>query len=192
MKQIKIVTAVFPFQRLMNYAILILLVTSQSSCFKKYYQTNTTHKVDSAALGQLQLEQKNFVIQTPDTSFALNNVRVSGDSLTGEMALLNPKNHRLLNPQQETQNEMSRADKVLCVSEVHLYTDSSFIRSGQAAIAINRITRMDVYSLDKKAIRASRVTGVVVITASVALGVVVIAAMASSMSDMSFHMTFPN
>jgi hypothetical protein len=192
MNQIKIKTVLFPFQRFMNYSILILLVISQSSCFKKYYQTNTTHKVDSAILGQLQVEQKNFIIQTPDTSFALKNVRVSGDNLSGEMALLNPKNYRLLNPQRETKNEMSRADKVLCVSEVHLYADSSFIRSGQAAIAINRITRMDVYSLDKKAILASRITGIVVITASVALGVVVIAAMASSMSNMSFHMTIPN
>jgi hypothetical protein len=51
---------------------------------------------------------------------------------------------------------------------------------------------MDVYGLDKKAIRGSRITGIVVITASVALGVVIIAAMANSMSHMSFNLTIPN
>jgi hypothetical protein len=192
MKPTKILTAVFSKQRLVNYSILIFLLISQSSCFKQYYQTNTSHKVDSARLEQLQVAKKNFIIQTPDTSFALHNVKVAGDSLSGEITALNPKHFRLLNPQQENKNEMSRADKILCVSEVHLYTDSSFMKNGQATIAINRISRMDVYGLDKKAIRGSRITGIVVITASVALGVVIIAAMANSMSNLNLNFTIPN
>ena len=192
MKPTKTLPAGSSLQYLVNYSILIILLISQSSCFKQYYQTNTSHKVDSARLGQLQDEKKNFIIQTPDTSFALQNVKLAGDSLSGEIAKLNPKHFRLLNPQQENRNEMSRADKILCVSEVHIYTDSSFFKNGQATVAINRITRMDVYGLDKKAIRGSRITGIVVITASVALGVVIIAAMANSMSHMSFNLTIPN
>ena len=192
MKPTKILTAAFSIQRLVNYGILIFLLISQSSCFKQYFQTNTSHKVDSSTLGKLQDEKKKFIIQTPDTSFALHNVKLSGDSLSGEITELDPKHFRLLNPQQERKNEMSRADKILCVSEVHVYTDSSFMKNGQATVAINRISRMDVYGLDKKAIRGSRITGIVVITASVALGVVIIAAMANSMSHMSFNLTIPN
>jgi hypothetical protein len=192
MKPTKKLTAVFSSRRLVTQSILFLLLVSQSSCFKQYYQTNTTHKADSAALGQLQVEKKNFIVQTPDTSFALNNVQVSGDSLSGDIGKLNPKNYRLLNPQSATKNEMSRADKILCVSEVHIYTDGALIKNGQAAVAINRISRMDVYGLDKKAIRGSRITGIIVITASVAVGVLIIAAVANSMSHMSFTFTIPN
>ena len=76
---------------------------------------------------------------------------------------------------------MSKAEKKACVTEVHLYTDSSFEESN-VRLNYSQINRMDVYGLDKKAIRGSRITGIVVITLGTAAIIGILAAAANSMT----------
>ena len=87
----------------------------------------------------------------------------------------------MLNPQGERKNPMSRAEKKVCTTEVHLYTDSSF-DNNNVRLTYNQINRMDVYGLDKKAIRGSRITGIIVITLGVAAIIGISAAALNSMT----------
>jgi hypothetical protein len=189
MKQIKFLAPCFPARLVMNYAILIIVVISQSSCFRQYYQTNTTHQVYADTLRQLQAENKHFIVHTPAGPFALKGIILSSENLSAEKDFLNAKNDRLLNPPGETKNPMSRAEKIVCTTEVHLYTERNFEGTDHVNLSYNQINRMDVYGLDKKAIRGSRITGIVVITLGVAalVGLVAIAANSSSGMEMTFN-----
>jgi len=190
MKQIKSLNPVLPARHLLKYGVLILLVISQSSCFKQYYQTNTTYRVGADTLQQLQSENKHFIVHTPVGPFALKGITLSSENLSGEKDFLNAKNDRLLNPQGETKNPMSRAEKKVCTTEVHLYTERTFDGTDLINLSYNQINRMDVYGLDKKAIRGSRITGIVVITLGVAALIGLGAAAANSSSTMGFAMNF--
>ena len=76
---------------------------------------------------------------------------------------------------------MSKAEKKACITEVHLYTDSS-IEESNVRLNYSQINRMDVYGLDKKAIRTSRILGIVIITLSVAAAIGISAAAVNSMT----------
>jgi len=164
-----------------SFFLLAFLVLSLSSCFRQYYQTNTVHATDSAALSNLQKESKHFIVHTPSGPFGLKDVKLSSENFSGEKDFLNPNNDRLLNPQGERKNPMSRAEKKVCTTEVHLYTDSSF-DNNNVRLTYNQINRMDVYGLDKKAIRGSRITGIIVITLGVAAIIGISAAALNSMT----------
>ncbi len=73
----------FLLQRFQIYALMFLLVFSLSSCFQKFYNTNTVSKTDPATLEKLQAENKLFIVHTPDGPFALKNVKVSSEIING-------------------------------------------------------------------------------------------------------------
>lgn len=166
MKSIKFLKRDF-LSCLLNFATIALLMISQTSCFKQYYQTNTTKAANSDFLKSLQTENKYFIIQTPVNAFALVNVKVSGDSISGEQGFLDLKNGKYLNPKGEYKNSVSRAGKEYCIKQVHIYTDNTFSKNAQVHLAINQISHMDVYGLDKNAISESRVTSIVGIAVGV-------------------------
>jgi hypothetical protein len=82
------------------------------------------------------------------------------------------------------------AEKKVCTTEVHLYTERTFDGTDYVNLSYNQINRMDVYGLDKKTIRGSRITGIVVITLGVAALIGLGAAAANSPSTMGFAMNF--
>lgn len=173
----------FCTQSLLNYFILLLLMISQSSCFKQFYQTNTAQKTDAPVLDRLQSEHKIFIVHTPAGVFGLRDVKVSNEALEGNKFFMDPKYDRYLNPLGETANPMARRDKGMALNEVHLYTDSTFGGSDQVVLAISQIKRIDVYGMDKKATSGSTVISIVGITVGVAAIIGAGAAAANSMSS---------
>jgi hypothetical protein len=170
-------------RRLLSSLILVLLMISQSSCFKQFYQVNSTHKTDAITLNQLQARQKLFIIHTPGNAFALRDVKVEGETLQGYKFAMDTKYDRYLNPGAEKANPMARKDKKVTLNEVHLYTDSSFDHNDQVVLAISQIKRVDIYGKDKKANTESTVISAVGITVGVAAIIGLGAAAANSMSS---------
>jgi hypothetical protein len=116
---------------------------------------------------------------------------VDKKDISGEKDFVRPVSDRLLNPQGETKNRMSSAEKKICVTEVHLYTDSSFEGASHVNIAYNKVRRMDVYGLDKKSTSESMIGGGVLITVATAavigMGAVIINALNDTMTAMTFN-----
>jgi len=177
-----------PSKRLLNYSMVAILLISQSSCFKKYYQTNTTYKVEAAALEQLDSSKKLFILHTPDGTFSLKNVKVSGDTLSGYKGLLDPKNNIFLNPAKDTGNRISNKYLKACISEVHLYTDSSFNGMDHVMLAIRQIHRMDVYGKDMQAINNSKIGSFF----AIGIGVAVIIGIVADFANFHYTYTFPH
>lgn len=55
-------TAFFP-KRLLIYPVIVMIGISQSSCFRHFYQSNTTHVVNADTLERLQAG-KNILLST--------------------------------------------------------------------------------------------------------------------------------
>jgi hypothetical protein len=192
MKQIvNALASLFPFFRHGSFFLLVFLALSLSSCFRHYYQTNTTLHVDADSLKVLQAENKTFVVHTPAGPFALKDVKVDRLDISGEKDFLRPASDHLLNPRGETKNPVSRTEKKTCFSEVHLYTDSTFEGTSHVSLTYNQIRRMDIYGPDKKATSESTIGGVVLITVSTAavigIGAVIVNSMNDAMSSMTFN-----
>jgi len=178
-------------QRFQIYVLMFMLVFSLSSCFQKYYNTNTAAKTDPATLEKFRSENKLFIVHTPDGAFALKNITVNAEMISGDKAPLNSSYDKYLNPESEGANhlQMSKSDVVL--NQVHLYTNSEFSGSGKVDLKITDIFRTDAYGFDKVATKKSSVGSVVgiVVTTGAVIGVAALAA--NSMSHMFDGVTIP-
>ena len=185
-KIIDALAALFPFFRHGSFLVLAFLMFSLSSCFKQYYQTNTTHMVDSASLAALQAGNKHFIVHTPDGPFRLQEESFDNTTMYGKKSEVIPDNKQLLKPKGATKNPVSREDTSICLREVHLYTSQN-LGGSEIRLTYSQISRMDVYSLDRKAIRASKARGIFIVSAStvVVLGALLGAIVAAGMHSWS-------
>ncbi len=174
----------FLLQRFQVQALLFLLMFSLTSCFQKFYKTNTVTTTDSATLHKLVDENKSFIVHTPEGPFAVKNAIVSTDVFSGDKEALNPAYDKYLNPLPNDPNHLSMKKSGVVLNEVHLYTRSSFPANGKVNLDINQIYRIDVYGFDKKATRESRTVSIVGITVGVGAVVGMVAIVASSMDHM--------
>ena len=174
----------FMAQRFQIHAIMILMMFSLSSCFQKFYKTNTVATTDSATLHTLIAENKTFILHTPDGPFAVQNASVSTDMFSGDKGVLNPGYDKYLNPNPNDPNRLNMKKSGVVLNEVHLYTKNSFPGNGKVNLDINQIFRVDVYGFDKKATRDSRTLGYVGIAVGVGAVVGVVAIAANSMDHM--------
>ena len=160
--------------------VLLMFLTCCLGCyFQQFYKTNTTHKVAGRALEQLRAANKYFIVHTPDKSFSLRNVNVSGEILSGDMDSLNPKYVKYLNPEVDKGNRFPGREEEMALAEVHLYTNSSFDGNGPVSLPVNQISRMDVYDLDSASSRGFRILSTVGFT----LGMVVIIGVSFKIKD---------
>jgi len=179
MKKIIRFLADFISFRLMKYFFtLFVFITTLSSCFQKFYDTNTVGKTDSETLKALQAEDKMFIIHTPDDAFVLKNIAVNDDVLSGNRDSPTTKYSKYLNPPSDTANNIRPLLKEMVLNEVHLYTKAVFRRNKKVNIEIGQIYRMDVYGLDEKATKESTRGGKLGITGGVGLiiGIIAVAA----------------
>ena len=179
----------FLLQRFQIHAIMILLMFSLSSCFQKFYSTNTATTTDSASLHKLVAENKIFILHTPEGPFAMKNVVVTNEEFTGDKGGLDPAYDKYLNPSPDNPNRLNMKKSEVVLNEVHLYTKNSFAGNEKVNLDIHQIYRIDVYGFDKKATRDSRTLGIVGVTVGVGLTVGAIAIVANSMSHMFDGMT---
>jgi hypothetical protein len=158
----------FLLQRFQIHAIMLLLMFSLTSCFQKFYKTNTVAKTDSQTLQKLVAEKKSFIVHNPDGAFAVKNITVDGDAFRGEKAALNPATEKYMNPSPTERNHLNMKQSKMVFNEVHLYTTNVFPAGGNVNVDINQIYRIDVYDFDKKATRESRALSIVGISLSAA------------------------
>src|SRR5450432_3622770 len=164
---LNILTSDFLPQRSVNYPILALLLLTQSSSFKQYFQIKSLHNADSKDLKVLQSEKKYFIVRTPTKAFALANVQVNNEILSGVQAILNPNHEKFLNPIAKVGNLISREDKNDCMEEVHVFTDHSFREYEPVQLEMSQISRLDIYEPDQKAIKQSKFIGFVGLTVAI-------------------------
>jgi hypothetical protein len=179
----------FLLQRFQVHAVMLLLMFSLTSCFQKFYKTNTVATTDSATLHKLVDENKTFIVHTLEGPFAIRNATVSVDVFSGEKEALNPEYDKYLNPVANNPNRLNMRKSEAVLNEVHLYTKSSFPANGKVNLDINQIYRIDVYGFDKKATRDSRTVGIIGVTVGVGAIVGVVAIAANSMDHMFEGMT---
>jgi hypothetical protein len=164
--------------RLPHLAFLCILLVSQSSCFKMYYQTNTKQKTNASTLVQLDSARKMFIVHTPAAPFSLKNVSVNSESISGDKSMLTPGYDLYLNPGEETKNSFARKDREMVLNQVHLYVDSSFADNNHIVLPIPQIRRMDVYGLDKAAIKKDRTLSIIGISVGGVALVILVASLA--------------
>jgi hypothetical protein len=159
------------FRLIKYYFCFFLLIGSLSSCFQKFYTTNTKDTTNSATLKSLQSEGKIFIVHSTDADFVLNNPTVVGESFAGYADSLTPKLKNYLNPEADSANWIYRGQRDLVLNQVHLYANGIFIDHGKVNLDIGKIYRMDVYSPDALATKRSRTASIVGI--SIVVGVIV-------------------
>ncbi len=142
----------------------LLIAMGLVGCFRLYYQTNSLGKTDAVQLEQLLKQDKIFIVHSPADVFEMEFVKIDGDHLTGNRVALDPKYDKLLNPGRQNNNSVNRRIKKVCFEQVHLYTSSIIHNRDSVSLPIQDISRMDVYSPDKAAIRESRTASIIGIT----------------------------
>ncbi len=163
--------------------ILTLIATSLSSCFQQYYKTNTTAKIFVSNFDQQHIQNKVVIVHTPADAFMLKNAKLDNENLTGDKEPVNPKYDKYMNPNANAANRYPKKEKDIALSEVHVYTNSSFEGSQPVNLSMNQIYRMDVYDKDVAATRGARALSIVGIAAPVVAGVVLVGIAASEAAD---------
>ena len=146
---------------ILNYVVLVLLILSQSSCFQHFYQTNSIEKVDTAALKKLDTGNKYFIVHTPTEVFALRNLKVDSEIISGDRDSLSKTHARYLNPASRTANRFPKKYAEIIFSEVHLYTWDSVEEKGHINLAMHQIYQVDAYGPDKKADKNSKTLSII-------------------------------
>jgi hypothetical protein len=139
------------------FVLLMLLACCLGCYFQQFYKTNTTYKVGGPALKQLRAANKYFIVHTPDKVFSLKNVNVTSDILLGEIESLDPTYMKYLNPMVDNGNRFTGREEGMVLSQVHLYTNNSFDGDRPLILSADKISRMDVYCLDKTASGSIRI-----------------------------------
>ena len=129
---------------------LIFLLISQSGCNRKYYQTNTSYKIDADTIEKLIVEKKNFIIHTPTHVFILKSIVIANQTISGEKFTLESQYYKYIHPKVDNVNAAPKAKDAIKIinSQVHLYTNCSFNEIDNVNLPANQITRMDIYGLD--------------------------------------------
>ena len=178
----------FLLQRFQIYVLMLLMVFSLSSCFQKYYNTNTASKADPVTLEKLQVEKKLFILHTPGGAFPLKDISVDRDMISGVKASPDSRMEKCLVSKTVGTHRFRMKEKDMVLNEVHLYTNMEFSEVEKVNLGINQIFRMDVYGFDKKATNESKVISIVGITVAVGAVVGAAAILNNEMSHMFDNM----
>jgi hypothetical protein len=153
------------FRDLMGLSFVIISLLC-SGCFRHFYSTNTANQIDSASLVKLIDAQKYFILHdlTHNRQYALNNIKLSNESLVAEKASL-PSEHELYeHPAKPDRNAFPAKNQDLVLYEVHLYTQNTGTDSLHVNIPLKDFSRVDVYELDKKSTNKSKVGSIIGVT----------------------------
>jgi hypothetical protein len=143
------------------YLVLILLTGSLSSCFRKYYSTNTVTETKTDSLKKLNDEKKVFIVHAPDAVFEMKHITVTNETVSGDSVTLNPLYEHYLNPRVDSSNRIVTHKKDLVLNQVHIYTHGLTRENGKMSMGIEQIYRLDVYKFDKEASQQSTTISIV-------------------------------
>lgn len=150
------------FRNLMGLSFFIISIIC-SGCFRHFYSTNTVNQIDSASLVKLIDAQKYFILHdlSHNRLYALNNVKLSNESLVAEKAFLAPEHELYEHPAKSDRNAFPAKNQDIVLYEVHLYSQNAGNDSLHVNIPLRDFGRIDVYELDKKSTNKSKVGSIV-------------------------------
>jgi hypothetical protein len=157
---------------------------SLSSCFQKFYKTNTVYKTDSTTLQKLVDEKKSFIVHSPQGIFVIKNPSVGVGIFVGEKAAVTSDNKKFLHPSPDKGNRFPKNQSDEVLNEVHLYTSVEMPPGKKLGLNLNYIYRVDVYGFDKEATKDSGTSSIVGIT----LGVAFVVAVAIAAATFTVHL----
>jgi hypothetical protein len=169
---------IFVLREFKFYLILIVLTGSLSSCFQKYYSTNSVTETKADTLKKLSDEKKVFIVHAPDAVFEMKHMTVTNETVSGDSITLNPLYEYYLNPRVDSPNRIVTRKKDLVLNQVHIYTHGLTGENGKMSMGIEQIYRLDVYKFDKEASQQSTtmsIVGLAALTGAI-IAVAVIAA----------------
>ncbi|MEO6722392.1 MAG: hypothetical protein ABIN67_18635 [Ferruginibacter sp.] len=173
----------------LRYAVVLLVVISLSSCFLHYYKVDRLNKADAATMQNLIAGSKYFILHANDKNLALTQVKINNDMLEGEVNPLPPEHEKYLNPKNAYANRFKVKDKDIVLYEVHLYTTNPAISTSHISIPMQDVSRVDIYELNQKATRKSRILSIVGLSA-ITFGTIVIIAAAIALDDWGNNDTY--
>ncbi|HLX93791.1 MAG TPA: hypothetical protein VKR32_19040 [Puia sp.] len=152
----------FQLKSLLLLACTVLAV-SFSSCFLHYYNTNTVYTIDSATARRLEDDEEYIVVHTDSGYFHLARARMVDKNLEGEFDTLIGEHSRYLNPLRANHNRFKVRDDIDVLNEAHLYVKGSFSEKmgSHVSIPAAMISSADIYALDRKYTRTSRVLSII-------------------------------
>ncbi len=149
------------------YLIWIVLISSLSGCFQKYYSTNTVTEIKTDTLKKLSDEKKVFIVHAPDAVFVMKHVTINNETVSGDSVALNPLYEKYLNPRVDSPNKIVSHQKELVLNQVHIYTHGLIRGNGKISMGIEQIYRLDVYKFDKEESKQSTTMSIVGLTVMV-------------------------
>jgi hypothetical protein len=158
---------------------MVLISLFCSSCFRHFYSANTNNHIDSATLVKLINAQKYFILHetSHNRQYALNNIRLTDETLTAYTGPLLPKHSLHEHPEQTSPNVFHVRDKKIVLYEVHMYSSITGSDSTQVHIPLKDFTRVDIYELDTSRTSNARVVSIIGIAVTTGL---IVAAFASA------------
>ena len=128
-----------------------------SSCFLKFYKTDSLATVPEEKINNLSDTDKIVIVHYNDSIFSLQQVKVNSDSIYGTIQSLDNMFRKYTSPSTEEPNKYKKKDEKIVLSQIHLYVDSPTPRvNDQVIISSDRIKRFDWYTRDEKAIKDNR------------------------------------
>jgi hypothetical protein len=144
---------------------IMMLYTSLTGCFRNFYQTNTTAKIDSVKMEQHIDEKKVFIIHTYGEIFELSKAKLGSGVISGEKTVLDSSYETYKSPASPKANAFKKKNAQFVFSQVHLYTMQKFPINGPVILSDSLIFRADAYGPDVEATKKSKTASIVGICA---------------------------
>jgi len=151
-----------------------------AGCFRHYYQIDTQKFVSSEMIKKLQSNEKIFIAHFNDSTFKLNNLKMSDSSIEADIQPFSDAQLTKAYEKRNTSMNYKPSRDVNILMQVHLYIDKnqqSFKPENEQKILIplSSIAQMDIYEYDKKRTKNNRVFSYIGVTLAVLTGVIIIA-----------------
>ena len=161
----------------METIILVLIITSQTSCFQHYFKTDTHTSVDEKMLMDQLSSNKTFIIHSNEKIMKAKSIQLNNSKISATLVPLAGNEIKYSGPNTTHANRYFPDDNPVLLNSVHLYTTARMDDSSHITILLSEITRMDLYKKDKGATNTSKAIGIVGIAAAVGATVGLIVAL---------------
>ncbi len=144
------------------YFFLLSLLTGNTGCFLKYYQTNSVAELTTQKAEALNSPSNTVVLHYLDNIAELNNVKVINDTISGSIQAAGNLPMMYAHPYPNKPNIYKKKHAKQVLSQVHLYIDEPAPAMNRIVyISRNQIKRADWYDMDIKATKKNRTVSII-------------------------------
>ncbi len=150
-----------PFPDINRKVVIILCIILANTGCINYYKVNS-NKVVKAADHEIPFDtSKQVVAHLKGTSYALKDVSINNNVLTGNLFDLSDQEVKYLHPSSRYRNHYKSTDADVIFNEVHVYAEGIEVPdSRKVSIPMDMISKVDVYKKNKGATIGSHVLGI--------------------------------